>query len=612
MPKPLLRKTLLSLVLLAVITGAVIVALPFAASTHLVRDRIGQEISFWTGYNVDVGARPEIEVWPSLRAVLHDVSFSDPDTSAPAVLHAERVEIDMSAVAALRGSIDFKRVRLINPVVHLEAAGDDYRSLLPRGGKISRSVQAARVAREAEPIKPDPAALPKDAFGTVEFLNGQVVLQNQSRTSILASDLSGAVEWPALNRRGSLNLEGLWNGERLALKVESAQPLLHLAGGTSELQASLTSSRLTAAFDGRAGLDQDGLVDGTLRVATPSVRGAVDWLHPTQDLTFTEGALEFNSQVSGTPGRLKFNNASLLVAGSPGIGSLELSWGQTAPVLSGGMAFETIDLAALLALFSPVLPDGAPVGTSRLPALAFDLRLSASVATVGTVTLNEVAATAQVRPGLTVLDLSDATAFGGIVQAGLRVTPGNGSNMVELRMLATDINGQAAGDALGLARLLPTSRGTLSLMLTGNGANWQEVFGSASGTFSADFAAGTLRQFDLQDFLRRLQEGAFFAINDVAEGTVPIEALQLKAIAQKGIAQIGETTVRTANNTILINGIVPYDGGLALTGSVHAAGAQIPAQIEGEASAFRPLAAFFVGGSWSAPFVSPATPWTMP
>lgn len=608
MPKPLLRRTFWILTFLAVVVLATILALPMIASTHLVRDRIGQEIGFWTGYRVNVGARPEIKVWPSFSAVLHDVSFSDWDAPASPVLQAERIEIDMSALAALRGDVYYKRVRFIGPVMRVEPdPAFGYSPVLPRGGKIVRSIRGARLARNTNPAAPDVNALPDDPLGRIEFIDGSVVLGQGTAERVLATRLTGAVNWPALNRGGSLSLQGTWNGESVAVDMASAQPLLHMAGATSEGRFSFRSSRLNAAFEGRAGFEGEGFVEGSLQIAAPSLRGALDWLDQAPAVGVTTGALDATSQVAGTSDRLKFTNASLVVAGSTGIGSFDLALRKGQFALSGGLAFETIDLPTLLALFSPALPGSTDVQSDLFGDLNLDLRLSAAVATAGAVTLNEVAATAQVKNGLVALDLSDASAFGGVIQAGIRSARERDINTVNVRLLATDINGEAAGDALGLARLVPTSRGTVSLTLGGSGATWQQVLGSATGAFSADFGAGTLRHFNLADFRARLQGSTAFALTSLADGAVPIDAIQVKATATNGVAELLGTAFQFPDASLLINGTVPFTGDLQLNGSIEprTAGSATTTPVQTSSA---PPTRFVVGGPWSAPVVSPAAP----
>ncbi len=130
MPAPLLRRSLWALAVAAGLIVLVVLALPYAASTRLVRDRIAHEMSEWSGLDVTIGAAPEISVWPDLQANLTDVTLSLPGSAAPAIT-AERVEIDLSALTALGGAAHFTHARFIRPIVRIE--GEAVHAL-PRGG----------------------------------------------------------------------------------------------------------------------------------------------------------------------------------------------------------------------------------------------------------------------------------------------------------------------------------------------------------------------------------------------------------------------------------------------------------------------------------------------
>lgn len=617
MPRPLLRKTLWTVLVAALIAIAVILALPFAASNRLVRDRIAQELGAWSGMRVEVGSRPEIEVWPSLRAVLHDVRFTDWDAKGQPVLQAERIEMEMSAWDALRGGMTFNRLRLVRPIMRVHAVAPSiYLPALPRGGRIVRAIEVARQALKNNHETPDLSKLPDDDLGRIEFVDARVLVQEQAGEREIASGLTGALNWPSLNRSGALQAQGLWRGETVSLELASGQPLLHLAGGTTSLRAVVRSPLVTASFDGTAGLSAGAGVSGTLQLSTPSVSNAADWLRIDLASEMAPGALEFSGQLSGSSERLKFGSASLILDGNTGIGGFDVSFEDIIPEVSGTLAFDVLDLPTMLGVFSPLLPQLGTTAVEPAPfinRMKLDLRLSASTARAGPITLSEIAATAQVRPGLAVLDISDSHAFGGTLQAGIRASRKPGAETVDVRVLASDFDGAAAGDALGAQALLPASRGTLSLTFKGAGDTWERVLESANGTFSASFARGALRGFNLNQFLARLSDGGFFALKDVADGTLAMDGVQIKATMENGVARIARAAIETPDRRILMEGIVPYVGGLALTGDLFANLAAVSPAPASSTTATpdepqqTPLASFFVGGSWNAPFISSMT-----
>ena len=104
-------------------------------------------------------------------------------------------------------------------------------------------------------------------------------------------------------------------------------------------------------------------------------------------------------------------------------------------------------------------------------------------------------------------------------------------------------------------------------------------------------------------FLKHTEQGGFFALDDVADGTLPIDGAEIKASISKGVARLDKAEANSAKSKIWLSGIASYAGrGLALSGGV----------IQPEQAATQPKtqqgpnqSSFFVGGTWSTPFISP-------
>ncbi|MGP2491384.1 AsmA family protein [Mesorhizobium sp. PUT5] len=630
MPSPLIWRLVWTMVAIVLVVTLSVAALPYIASTRIVRDRIAWEMSAWSGFRVAIDGDPQIQVWPKFSAVLTDVTLSKwTETNEPPVVEAERVEIDLSALAALRGDVVFSAVRLIRPTVRAEpGASGLLLPAAPTGGRIARAVDAARALVQAKPADPDVSKLPADEFGTVEFRDGRIVtLVNGAETDVVTS-LTGQASWAALNAGATLSATGIWHGENVAVDLSSARPLLLFAGGTAPVTASLKAAPASFTFNGNASISNNTFVDGQAKFAAPSLRRALEWTGAGIAPGAAVGAVSVSAKVNGGAGRIKFDNAEITVDKNPGMGVLDLSFADALPAVSGTLAFDTLDLSAFLSAFTPLAANGQ-VANDIAPGFAdrlnLDLRLSATHATAGSIKLANVAATAQVKNGLAVFDISDASAFGGNIQTSLRLDRRPEGTQVEMKLLASDINGAAVGDAAGMTRLMPTGKGTVSLILKGPGKAWDSVLENADGSFSATFGAGNLTGFNLPAFLKHNEQGGFFPLDEVSGGTLPIEGAELKATISRGVARLDKADVRSGRTRIWLTGIVPYAGrGLALTGGVTQtdeppkpasgqAGAQAQAQPGNQEPSpppapSPPLASFFVGGSWTTPFISPISP----
>lgn len=602
MPSSATRKGVWALLAGLALLALLAAALPLVASTQIVRDRIAHEMSAWSGFRVELGEAPEIRIWP-FRAILSNVTLSEwSGESKLPVIQAERVEIDLSAMPALLGDVVFSKARFIRPILRLkENEAGSYLPALPNTGRIIRAVEIGREAIAANPADPDFAALPADGFGAVEFSGGRIVISLRGIDRELISSIAGTGTWPALNRAGTVSAAGIWRGEAIAVDISSPQPLVLFGGGAAALKFQLKAPPLEASFNGAASLSQ-GFLDGAASLSSPSLRRALEWsrMHITPGSAI--GAVTLEARVTGAGNRFSFQDTKLSLGGNPGTGALDLSVVDGTPGISGTLAFDHVDLLSFMSAFT-VPPKGGE-GSNRIDAsftdqVNLDLRLSAATAKAGAIALTDVAATAQVKSGLAVFDISDATAFAGTVQTGFRLDRTKGGNHAEIRLLATDIDSAALAKATG-AHFVPQGAATISAMLKGPVASWDSLLDTTQGSVSVKMPKGAIAGIDVPLLLKRAGEGGFFPLVGAPEGSLALEGAELAATLSKGVAMIDKAEALTPQGTISLRGSVPYVGrGLALSGT-------ITPQSEGDAESEQ--VSFFIGGPWSAPFISPVIP----
>jgi AsmA protein len=603
MPSPMVKKGIWALGAAVVAIALAVAFFPLIASTQIVRDRIALEMSAWSGYRVSLGAAPEIDVFPTFRATLENVTLSDwRDFNRRPVIEAERVEVELSALAALVGNVVFSDVRLVRPTLRVVPTGPFYLPISPGGGRIASSVDAARTVVAANPASPDLGALPSEPFGQVEFSDGRIVVAQGGKDVEVVTSLSGNIDWSSVNRAGKLAATGIWRGESVNIDLSSPNPLVLFAGGAAPVSLAFKSNPTSATFEGTVNTSADSFLDGQITFNSPSLRRLLEWSRSDIAPKTAIGSVTISSHLTGNAQRAKFENTELTLDGNPGMGVLDVSIAGKVPSIAGTLAFETLDFRSFLSAFTPLTADGGAVldkiDTGFADQIELDLRLSAASATAGSIGMTEVAATAQVKNGLAVFDISDATAFGGTLQAGMRLEHNGDIDQVEMRMLATDIDGAIFGAATEMTSLMPTGRGTISVMLKGPAPSWNAMLQSADGSISANFGPGELKGINLPAFLKRASQGGFFALNEVAKGSLPITAAELKAGIANGVVSIEKAEARAEGKDIWLSGLVPYvGGGLALSGKVFASGV--------DRATTPPEATFFVGGSWSIPFISP-------
>lgn len=611
MPSKAAKRTIWIIAGLAVFALAFIALIPYAASTQIVRNRIASELSAWSGYQVVLSGVPRIHVWPSFHAELAEVSLQEwGKPGAPPVLQSERVEIELSAIAALRGKIAFTKVALLRPVLRVsDQDGSIPFPTPPRGGRMLRAIEAARVVVDDNPAQPEASRMPSDPLGSLEFVDGRVLRVDAAGEHEVLSSITGRGSWPTLDRPASVSLKAIWRGEGIAADAGIQQPLALLAGGNSRVSVSLSSSPLTGSFEGLATLSTRGFLDGTAKLSSPSLRRALEW----SQADITPGAIAGNASISGRligdAQRMKLEDAQLSFDGHPGNGLLEFSFAGKAPALSGTLAFQSLDIQAFLGAFVQV-PDeegrwNGPIELDFARQLQLDLRLSAARATAGPLELGQLAATAQIKEGLAAFDISDSSAFGGVIQAGLRIDRSSQANKAEVRFLASDVDINAFGAAVGLGQAMPQAKGTISTIVSGPADHWEAMLSRAEGSISVKLGPGSVAWFDLDAFRERASRGGFFPLREIPAGTIAFESAEFRSTVTSGVAKLDTAKVMQPRQIIAFTGILPLVGqGIALSGSILP---REPAAstATGAPAETPPLAAFFVGGSWRAPFVSP-------
>lgn len=604
-----MRRSIGAIVVLVVCAGLMLAALPLLASTRIVRDRIALELGELSGYRVTLEAAPRIDVWPVFKATLDDVAFSSwaPDAGLP-VLHADRMDVALSPLAALRGDVVISSIAMRRPVLRWPGDGQrDIAAASETNGRLAHALALARAVVAENPSAPDASAFPDAALGNVEFSDGRIIIGDDDQGNLVTA-LNGRIAWPAFNRSGTLAASGIWHGENVSLDISSPQPLLLLGGANSPVTATLRSQLLDLSFDGTASLTGDGFVDGQATLRTPSLRRMLDWVKTPVPMSATLGESAVSGRMQGNFRRLRLDEATVSLGGNSGRGVLDVVLSEATPAVSGTLAFETLNLANLISIFAP--PAGGDgniydsIASGLADQVALDLRLSARVAEFRGIPLNEVAASAQVKGPLAAFDISDAAVFGGEFQAGLRIDGDGEARTVEMRAMANDIDALAAARALGAERVVPQGRASFSAILKGAGRDWNTAMGNAEGSVTATLGSGALAGFDLARFRERSSEGGFFALSEINGGNLPLRGLDFKAKVNGGVARIEKAEALLEGQVVSLTGIVPYfSRALALSGYFAALGA--------DGARGEPQDPFFIGGAWDAPFVSRANPGSM-
>lgn len=610
-----LRWALAGAVVVGLIAGVAGVALPFAISTDLVRDRLERDISEWTGHEVELLENPEIDFWPVPRIALNRISVSSRQyTDAKPIVFADEMTVDFSIWSALSGEPSFSNFVLVRPVFTVEKFADGTTSWNSETGRIAEGMAISVKIAESSEDDSKPGPIPAYRLGDVTVQNGTFAwVDKNAGVEEKVTAINGTIGWPRLDAGLRADIRGIFRGEAVALNINSADPLLLLAKKSAQARINLASSPMTLTFDGMANLSDNPFFAGDLTMASPSMRQTLQWAGTEIKPGEAIGALSLDAEIQVQNGRAMLNDVILELEGNRGIGVLDVQNPEDgAPGISGTLAFNTLDVGSFLRAFTPLPQSGEEIAetidTSFLHQLTLDMRLSSQSATLGPLNLTSLAAAARIVEGRAVFDIGDAEAYGGRLSGRIVLAESGAQGGGEVKFSARDINLAAALGALEIGGPLPQGTATLNLALSSRYPTWATGLRDLDGMFEISIADGSIPSFDIDQFRELAAKQRFFGLSGVADGSFAFSSAEFKASFANGLAEIGTGKIVGENALIDITGIIPYQrGGLALVGLLSDIPPEAAEETETSETAEPTTKAiqFFVGGSWPTPVISP-------
>jgi len=586
--------------------------LPVFVSSEFVRTGIERELADITGQEIRVEGRVDIDLFPNPVARLNDLRIPS-DTrqqgETPSdFLVVDSVEVSIPVTSLLARKPEFTQFHFIRPVMRVLVDDHGRIDLGAIGGRLGREITRVREeVSEAEDAgetpPPQSTASARQHLGTVTIDNGIVEFvtpAGEQPERITA--VNGVVSWPRLDDRLTATLQGIWRGAAFQQKAEIDNALMFLSRRISGVRQSITSDILTYSFDGRLGIGEAPFAEGEVSVKTPSLRQLLEWVGADITTGGAVGSLALTGAIRGDAKKIRFENLSVTMQESTGTGVLELAQTETGkPFVTATLDFEQIDILAFLSAFSglPRTPESMaePVYKEILEQMDVDLRLSAKSAAAGALQFTDIAAVTQIRNGGAVFELPDATAYGGRLQAHLKLMPDDGQLVGMLGATLTDVNGGAAADALQLNGLFP--RGTTSGNVTIQSpiSHWSDLFRRANGEMSLVVTGGQLNGVAFRTFGGEGERQTFFRLQDNTVTSEVFDRLEINALIQDGVIIVDKGAINYPSGTVQLNGVIPYGtASLALT---------TIAEPRSDAETRIPPVQHFIGGSWDNPYATP-------
>jgi len=423
-------------------------------------------ISRITGAEVRINGDHSFSILPSLRLRAENVISADP--TGPFDINLPYLEVEISSLGALSGSVDLERVILRDPAVQVRIG--------------AMAVAAAPVAPEID-----------HAWGWWRDMslrelmveNAYAVLTDKRSGRVLkleSFNVSNALFGEGKAEDGLLlNGAGTLNGKPIKLALNTSDPQLLVSGNRWPFELSIISALLNGSFKGSIAVRERTVGEGDLLLSGDDVAALNAWIGPLMPAR-SGGALALKAKIDGAGNMIDVRRLDLQFGVTSLTGRATLrAVTSGAPVIEGRFEAQTLDLGAaqgseaLAVAEAPLMIPGMPSGKielSWLRALWHNVVFGA-----GNATMERPAGTHRLR-----LSLDGVDVYGGKMRGSFNLDASEG-------MRALNVEGRAVGVSIGpllSAVAAPngpilSGKSTIELNLFSVGGTSQELMQALTG-----------------------------------------------------------------------------------------------------------------------------------
>ncbi len=602
------RLLVISALMIVALFGIIAVATPWLLSSDIVKERIAGRIEELTGLKITLRGTPKLSVIPFLGIKLKDVVVA-----TPAGLESEFGDDPLVSMASLKGSLkllpaifgepELANFKLVRPKFNLKVS---------RTGKVnwysSEGALAKLLAEVISNNSGDNSQTSPIKLGNFEIINGTISYQNDrlGQTAELTS-VNIELSWPGTAQRASVSGSMVWQGEIVKISASADEPINLLTGGASEILIDVQSSPLNARFEGLADTNLRSQFSGTTEISSPSVRQFLAWAGYDLAPGSTPGELQLSAKLITNPNNMKFQDATISMDGNSGTGFMELTLSETKRIgLAGTLAFESLNFDPY---FQALIKDNSDTGATEIAKIGLidefdlDLRFSANTATLGTLKLTSMAATTQIRDGSMILDVGEATLFGGMVQAQVQAAKEDGVPAGDLKLNLIDIELEQLSEIISPDGITIIGKGTASLSLKSRGNNTSELIQHLNGKAKLSASSGRIDGLNIAEIALDGKTEVILDTTKVLAKTTEFSKMNISLHIANGIALLEDSQLEGKNLLAKIGGKVDlWRGSLAMKGRVLLSKSGTPTtQNANDISHNIP---FFVGGTFAAPLIA--------
>lgn len=541
--------------------GVGILVLPYLISTDVIRVRLAQELSAWTGYNVQLRDPPRLNFFPYPKALLSGVILSSKMDDVAPLMEAESIEVDLSVVDLFWGRVSFSETRIVRPEFFMEkpvkTMADFFNRFSRSQGTLGLAIRKAREILRHNPDHPEIEHLLKQPFGRIVVENGSLVYHDSlSGIAEKITGLNATLDWPESTEEVRLRADARWRGEFTKLSIDASQGLLLLAGGKSQIKASLNSVRGGITFTGQARLSEYYIFDGKVSMRSPGWNQTLSWIGENQFWGYRlKAPIVWESHFLARPMHIQMNNVIFTMGKANARGALELDFQDYVPNITGSLAFDNLDLNLLSSLFFRVKKENSFFDMALFDHIGVDIRLSTPQAKIENISLTNLAAAIQIKKGHGIFDLGHANIWGGSVQSTIEVMSVGQKIRIGGNISGSSIDTQEALEALGFIPFVQSKTNFTTTIQT-LADSWMEVFTKMQGGLTLKMSSGWLLGYDLNELQTKLSNKQQFLLISNDSLSTNFDHWDIQASFSEGMMNVTESLMRTADLSLSIQGTV--------------------------------------------------------
>jgi AsmA protein len=414
-------------------------------------------------------------------------------------------------------------------------------------------------------------------------------------------ELNGIIRWADPSEPLMMSGSALWRDELVSLEQSSIFPNLLASNKISPFSLTLSAPAARLTAEGEAQLGDGPRVTGESTIKTTSVREFTRW--SGLDLPFGSllQALSINGDFSMDRRRLSWPAVSITLGSDKLEGTLGVRFDTERPVIAGTLAADTLNLSDLFAPFHQTRTPAGPwseeaIDLTHATGADLDLRLSATTATLGRLSLDDMAASVLVQPNRIEASIGRAAFYDGTLKGRLSLAAQNG--LVDFKSQGTFSGVKIASflTAVGEPRWI-TGRAQGQFSFDGQGRNPADVIRQAEGRSSIELTDGELVGINLEDALRRVDKRPLLASLNWKGGRTPFGKAEAQVVIQDGVGEIAEGKLKGPAVQAQLRGqVLLVDRTLQVTAGI--------APVDAPAGQ-SPALAFDVTGDWDNVAVTP-------